>query len=87
MTLVIRLRTFQVYISMIDDQYTVLCAHHPKSNHLLSSYIWPPLPFTTSHPLPSGKHHTVLCVYESQFYIPHISEKSYGSQLFLTYFA
>lgn len=29
------------------------------------------LPFTT-HPLPSGNHHTV--VYECQFYVPHTNE-------------
>ena len=65
-----------------------LCAHHQKSNHLPSPYLWSPLPFTTPHPpFPSGNHCTVVCVYEFlfdcfsclficffQFYIPHISE-------------
>ena len=37
-------------ISVIRDLYIALCAHHPKSDHLLSSYIWPPLPFTTLPP-------------------------------------
>ena len=46
----IRLCKFQVYISLIHDLYIALCAHHPKSSHLLSPDIWPPLPLTT-HPL------------------------------------
>ena len=70
----IRLYRFQVYITMIHDLYIALCAYHPKSNHLLSPYIWPPLPCTTPYHLPSGSHHTVVCVSEFQFYIPHMSE-------------
>ena len=39
---------------MMHDQYIALCAHHPKSSHLPPPYIWPPLPFTNCHPLPSS---------------------------------
>ena len=53
---------FQVYISMIHDLYIALCAHHLKSNHLLSSYIGSLSPPTTSAPLPSGIHYTIVCV-------------------------
>ena len=31
---------------MIHNLYIALCSSHPKSNHFLSPYIWPPLPFT-----------------------------------------
>lgn len=43
----------------------------PKSNHLLSPWTRPPPPPT---PFPSGNHHSVACVHEFQFDIPHISE-------------
>ena len=69
----IRFYRFQVYISMIHDLYIALCLHL-KPNHPPSPWIRPPLPFTAPRPLPSGNHHTVVCVYECQFYIPHESE-------------
>ena len=50
-----------------------LCAHQPKSSPLPSLYIWPTFPFTLT-PLPSGNHHTVVCVYEFRFYILHMKE-------------
>ena len=43
---------FQVYISMIHHLYIALWAHHPQSHHLLSPYVWPPLPFTTPTSFP-----------------------------------
>ena len=55
----IRLCRLQVYISMIHDLYIALCAHHPKSNHLPSSYIWSSLPFTTPS-LSSGNCYTLV---------------------------
>ena len=61
---------------MIHDLYVALCAYYPKSNHLLSPYIWPPSSFTIL-PLPSLLVTTMLlsvCVYEFQVYIPHMSE-------------
>ena len=69
-----------MYNSVTHDLYIVLCALHPKSGHLLSPCIWPPLPFTTSHPLPSGKYNTVLCVYEFLFvcfYCTFVNFKKY----------
>ena len=69
----IRFYRFQVYISMIHDLYIALCLHL-KPNHPPSPWIRPPLPFTAPRPLPSGNHHTVVCVYECQFYIPHMNE-------------
>ena len=57
--------TFRVYIARIHDLYITLRAHHPRSSPLPSPRIWPPF-------LPSGNHHTVLCVYGFQFYIPHM---------------
>ena len=72
----IRSYRFQVYFSMVPDLYIALCAHHPKFDPL----------YLLQHPipLPSGNHHTVVCVCEFffvwfscflfycfQFYIPH----------------
>ena len=38
-------------------------------------HIFGPLyPLLPPSPFPSSNHHTVVCVYESQFYIPHRSE-------------
>ena len=66
----IRLYRFQVYICVNSLMCIALHAHLLKSNHLpLFSF-----PFTTTHPLPSGNHQTVVCVYECQFYVPHMSE-------------
>ena len=60
---------FQVYIFLIHDLYIALCAHHPKSDHLLS-----PLPFTVL-PTPCAPVTTMLLsVSEFWFYIPHTSE-------------
>ena len=70
----IRLYRFQVYTSMTHDQHVALCGCHQKSNHLLSSCICLPLPFTVPCSLPSGNQLTVVCVYEFQCYIPHMSE-------------
>ena len=69
--------------------YTALCIHHPKSNCLPSSYIWPPLLFITSTPFHLVNNHTVVCVYEFLFvflvcpfvvfsFISHTWMKSYG---------
>ena len=46
-TLVKRSYRFQVYISVKHDLCIALCAHYPKSNHLLSPYICSPLPCPT----------------------------------------
>ena len=40
----IRSRRFRVSMSMIHDLYIALCARHPKSNHLPSPYMCPPIP-------------------------------------------
>ena len=85
----IRLYRFQVYSSMIHHLYIVLCVYHPKLN-LLYHHIFYLTPFTLYDPptpIPSGKDHTVVCVYEFlsvwffcsficcfQFYIPHMTE-------------
>ena len=66
---------FQVYIFMIHGLYIALCAHHWKSNHLLSAYIWPPYQSTTLHNFPPVT--TVLLfigISEFQFYVPHVTE-------------
>ena len=52
---------------MLHHLYIVLCAYHPKSNLLLSPFIPLYLPFITSHFLPSGNHHIVVCVYKFLF--------------------
>ena len=61
---------------MIHDLYAALCAHHPKSNHLPSQYIWPPLPSTTPPTLFLLVTTVLLsvCVSEFQLYIPHMSK-------------
>ena len=79
----IRLYTFQVYTSMTHDLHIALCAHHPKSNHLPSPYIWPLYLLLLPTSLSSGNYHAVVCVYEFvfvflvccfQFYRPHMSK-------------
>ena len=40
-------------------------------HHHIFGLLYPLLP---PNPFPSSNHHTVVCVYESQFYIPHMSE-------------
>ena len=47
----ITLYRFQVYISMIHDLQIALCAHHLRSNHLPSPYVWPLLLPSTPFPL------------------------------------
>ena len=55
---------FQVYNSIIHHLSIVLCGYHPKSSLLPSIAI--NFPFTTYlPPLPSGSHHTTVCVRES----------------------
>ena len=57
-----------MYLSMIHDLYIALSVHDPKSSLLLSSYIWPPLPFLPPPPhFLSGSQHTVVCVCECVF--------------------
>ena len=63
----IRASRLQVHISVIHDLYIALWAQLPKSNQLLSPYIWSHFPLPT--PLPSGNHHTVVCVYDFQFFL------------------
>ena len=46
-----------------------------KSPIIFCHHIFGPLyPLTGPHPLPSDNHYTVVCVYEFQSYIPHMSE-------------
>ena len=61
-----KLYRFLVHISTTHHPYTVPCGHHPKSSLLPS----PCTPFALSYPpssLPSGYHHTVVCVYQWGF--------------------
>ena len=54
-----------MYNFIIHDLYIVLCAHHPKSNVLPSSYILAPAtPYQSLFPLLTGNHNTVVCVYQ-----------------------
>ena len=70
----IRLYTFQVYISVIH----VLCIHcvpTTQSQIILPHHTFDPFTFYySSTSLPSGIHHTVVCVSEFQFYSPQMSE-------------
>ena len=59
----IKLHRFQVYSSIMDHLYIVLCAHHPKSSVLPPPFI-PPHPLLPPLSLPSGHHHSVGCIYE-----------------------
>ena len=54
---------FQLHLSMIHGLHVALHVHHPKSSHLSSPYISPPVPFTTLAP-PFPLVATILvCVY------------------------
>ena len=61
----IRLRRFQVRVSMVQGLCVALCTRHPQSNHLLSpcSFVWALYPSLPRTPLPSGNRHTVVCVW------------------------
>ena len=66
---------FQVHISMIQicnlhcvpviQSQTVFC------HYTLGALRPSPQPL---YPLPSGNHHTAICVHDIQFYIPHMNE-------------
>ena len=58
----IQLFRFQVYNSTTRHLYSVLCS--PPQVKSPSITIYPPLPSSASL-LPSGNHHTVVCVHES----------------------
>ena len=62
----IKLYSFQVYNSILHYLYIILCGHHPKSSLLQSPFI---LFYLLLIPLPSGKYHTVVCVYEGFFFL------------------
>ena len=65
---------FQVYVSTMRDLYSALCAH-TQCQIILCHHIFGPLyPLLHPHSLPSGNHHAVVCLWECQFYIPHMSE-------------
>lgn len=55
---------------MIHGLYIALRAHHPKSNHRQSPWIWPLLPPRTLPPLPVVIT-LLLSVPESQLHTPH----------------
>ena len=55
---------FQEYNSIIHHLYIELCVHLLKSSLLPSPFILPFPSSTSPQPLPSGNHHTVVCVYE-----------------------
>ena len=46
----------------------------PNSNNLHHHIHGPLYPLLFPNPLPSSNHHTVVCVYEFQFYILHMNE-------------
>ena len=57
---------------MIYDLYIALCAHHPSVTIYLAPFtLYDP---STTPPRRFGNHHTVICVYELQFYILHVSK-------------
>ena len=83
----VRSHRFQVNITVIHGLCTALCAHRPKSNHLLSPSTWPPRPFTTPHPtflwqLP----YCCLCLWVSVFYPTYEWNHRLLSLFWLTYF-
>ena len=62
--LLIKLRRFQVYNSIMHRLHIVLCICTP-SQVSVHHHVSPSSPCSTSPtPLPSGNHHTVVCVYE-----------------------
>ena len=83
---------FQAYNSMMHHLYIALCAHPPKSDLLLSLYVWPLLPFTVP-PMPFSLTATTLLSVSEHFclfichayscvafsFISHLWVTSYGS--------
>lgn len=55
----------------VSEMWVIGKRTDPKSSHLLSPWTRPP-PLPT--PLPSGNHHSVVCVHECQFDVPPIHE-------------
>ena len=60
----IKLYRFQVYNSIIHYLYIVLCVHYQSQVFCYHLYLLYPLLLPPTTPLPSGHHHTVVCVCE-----------------------
>ena len=56
---------------MIHDLYIASCAHHPKSNHFPSPYIWSP--YTLTKPTPSRLVTTIhfFVIFSITIYLPY----------------
>ena len=54
--------------------YCISCPLPKVTSSFVTVYLAPFNPLLPSHSLPCGNHHTVVYVYEFQFYIPHMSK-------------